>query len=158
MAIPVGTTSRQLGSLARWLLVVAIAMTTALWWWPSFMNFGAAIAGLLAVWVLWMLLQIARGSHAGAGNPLNVVPLVLSAFIIWHIFPLKTPHADSSVGVDLSMMTGLGFLALGMLLCQSLLSEAARLRGIVAVIGLCMMLPPVVGGWFERFHLLHRCW
>jgi hypothetical protein len=146
MAIPIGTTSRQLATWARWLLVGLLVVASMAWWWPGFMNWGAMIGGLLAVWVLWMLREVAHGEYSGVGNPMQAVLAILAVITAYHVFPLvKASPGSLGRGIDLSVLTCLGILSLGMILCQELLTVAAKPRIPLFVLGLAMMAGPILG-------------
>ena len=146
MAIPIGTTSRQLAAWARWLLVGLLVVAAVAWWWPGFMNWGAMVGGLLAVWVLWMLREVAHGEYSGVGNPMQAILAILAIITTYHVFPLvKASPGSLGRGIDLSVLTCLGILSLGMILCQELLTVAAKPRVPLFILGLAMMAGPVLG-------------
>ena len=51
MAIPVGTTSRQLEWLARWLLAGVVVLALLTCWWPGYRSWGTVVAAEAAVLV-----------------------------------------------------------------------------------------------------------
>jgi len=139
MAIPVGTTSRQLAGVARWTLAGVVTLGMLAWWWPGYRSWGALSAGLLAVLVLWLAWRTVSADRSVPGHPFHL-PLLIPGLILISHFVKTGLHASPGVtwplagGLNISMIFHLGLIALGVMLCQSLLPEAARH---VVVLGLC---------------------
>lgn len=148
MAIPVGTTSRQLCLIARWSLVWLMVLGPLSWWWVGYRSWGGLTAGMLVVMGLWLMWRTAADNRTVPGHPLHVILVVPAAILAWHFVKHSMAAGSLPAGalggeLDLSMLFHLGLLALAVMLTQSLLPAAARHVVGLAVCGLAMMVGPV---------------
>ena len=63
MTIPIGRTSRQLGTIARWMLAVLVVAAMLAWWTPSLHRWGALSMGMLATLLLFVTWRIVAGAR-----------------------------------------------------------------------------------------------
>ena len=147
MAIPIGTTSRQVEWLARWALTGMMTLGMMAWWWPGYRSWGSAVAGLALVLALWLTARIVGTERRVPGHPVHLVMLVPAGILIVHLgLDITSParHIPTSLqgAIDASMITWLGLLSLGVLLTQSLLPRAASHTVVLGASGAAMMLGP----------------
>jgi len=147
MAIPSGTTARQVAGLSRLTLAVVLAVGLLVLWWPGYRTWGALGAGLLLVWTLWLCRQLIEGVHTVAGNPIYLVLLAPAVVLAGHFggSGLGREHQAAwamAGAMDLSMLEHLALLALGMMLVQDGLSDQAKRAVLPAVCGGAMMAGP----------------
>ena len=143
MAIPVGTTARQLASIARWMLAGVVVFGMLMWWWPGFRAWGAMTSGLLVIWMLWLLWRIVADERTVPGHVLHVALVGPVAILACHLVAdgLSGGSGQSSLhgALDASMIFHVALISLGVMLAQSLLSEAAWLDGLLSICALAMM-------------------
>ncbi|MFP4054858.1 MAG: hypothetical protein ACLFV7_13430, partial [Phycisphaerae bacterium] len=144
MAIPIGTTYRQLNSLARWSLAGVAILALVAWWWPGFRTWASLTGGLLAVWALWTFAKTVRGDRTVPGHPIHLAILVPVGILAFHATQeglLQRAAIGASAGaMDISVVVHLSLLSLGVLLSQSLLTGAADAPRFQAIVGMAMML------------------
>ena len=146
-----GTTARQLGSLARWMLACLVVVAMMAWPRPSMISWGALVTGMMATLLLWLMWRIVAGDTTVPGHPVQWVLLVPAAILAYHLSRqslLGCPDSASDVkgALNVSMLFQLGLLAVGVMLSQSLLPRAAQHTGVLSVCGAAMMLAPVGAG------------
>jgi hypothetical protein len=138
LALPVGTTSRQIEWLVRWLLAAVVILGMLAWWWPGFRSWGTTAAGLVVALMLWLLWRTLSGERTVPGHPFHLVLVIPAAILIGHLALAGTLAASGddtlSGELNMSMILQLALLSLGVMLSQSLLPRAARH---VVVVGLC---------------------
>ncbi|MDY6914616.1 MAG: hypothetical protein SVT52_09200 [Planctomycetota bacterium] len=144
MAIPTGTTSRQLAAVARWALASVVVVGMLTWWWPSFRTWGALSAGLGIVFALWVLQRTVAAERTVPGHPVYWVLLAPAAILTVHLAwtGLGTAEAPSMAlggAMNMSMLFQLALLACGVMLSQSLLPRAASHISVLSVCGVAMM-------------------
>ncbi len=144
MAIPLGTTARQLSHLSRLSLAVVAVAGMLAWWWPSYRTWGAMGAALLVIWALWLCRQLVEGVHTVGGNPIYLALLAPTLVLAGHFGGSglgREPEAPWALAgaMDLSMLEQLALLALGMMLVQGLFSDRAKGVVLPAVCGGAMM-------------------
>lgn len=144
MAIPIGTTSCQLGWIARWLLVAMVIVGMLVWWWPSYRSWGALAAGILVTFLLWLMWKTVSCDRSVAGHPFYLVLLVPTVILTVHF--VRTGLATDSIGsgvlqggLNLSMLFQIFLLAAGVMLTQSLLPRAASHTVVLSLCGAAMM-------------------
>ena len=147
MAIPTGTTSRQIDWLARWALTGMMILGMMAWWWPGYRSWGSAVAALTLVLGLWLAARIVAGDRGVPGHPIHLVVLVPAGIMVLHlardILAARPATFGSLEGaLDISQIYWLGLLSLGVLLTQSLLPPAASHTVVLGVAGAAMMLGP----------------
>ena len=144
MAIPIGTTYRQLTFLARWSLAGVAILALVAWWWPGFHTWASMTGGLLAVWGLWTFARTVRGDRSIPGHPIHLailVPVLILAFHATRDGLLQSPPPRALAGaMDISVVVHLSLLSLGVLLSQSLLTGAGDAPRFQAMVGMAMML------------------
>jgi hypothetical protein len=158
MAIPVGKTGRQLAAIARWVLagVVVIGMLT--WWWPEYRTWGALAIGLLVVWTLWLAWKTLVADRRVPGHPVYLALLGPVGVLVFHLAStglgvFGREGASLHGAINMSMIFQLALLALGVMLTQSLLPEAASHAAVLSVCGAAMvggMIAAVASGRAEH--------
>lgn len=141
MAKPIGTTARQLASLARWSLAVLVIVSMFAWWWPSLRAWGSLSAGMGVVLLLWTMWKTVTGSRRIPGHPFHVALLGPILILAVHLLvSLSTEVGQSSQALAGGMLNSfiavLSLIALGVLLSQSLLvriSDAPRFHSLLAL-------------------------
>ncbi len=147
MAIPTGTTSRQIDWLARWALTGMMILGMMAWWWPGYRSWGSAVAAMTLVLGLWLAARIVAGDRGVPGHPVHLVVLVPAGIMVLHlardILAARSALPGNLEGaLDISQIYWLGLLSLGVLLTQSLLPRAASHTVVLGVAGTAMMLGP----------------
>ncbi len=148
MAIAIGTTSRQLEALARWVLVAVIVLGMLTWCSPGYGSWGAMSAGMMVVLAFWLLWRMVSGERTVPGHPIHAALLVPAAVLTVHV--ARTAGTCAGAGawmvagaLNISMICHFALLALGVMLSQSLLPKAARHVAVLGVCGAAMMLGAV---------------
>ena len=139
MAIPIGTTSRQLRTISRWLFAGVVIVGVLTWWRPGHRSWGAMAVGMLVPWALWLAWQTVSAERTVPGNPVHLVllgPVAVLTYHHTHVSLAGTASDPQAFGgaLNMSMILQIALVALGMLLAQSLLP---RLRGQVITISAC---------------------
>ncbi len=73
MALPAGTTARQVRALARWALAGVVVVVLATGWWPSLRGWGACAGLLGVVLTLWVMAQMLRGDRSMPAHTMHLV-------------------------------------------------------------------------------------
>jgi len=118
-------------------MAALLAVGVLSWWWPSFLNWGATTGGLIAIWLMYMLADVAAGRSSVRGNPLHLAILGVAMVVVHHVGVFQVSDQVHKMGgaMDLSMVFCFALLALGIMLAQNLLSRW-RFRGVaLAVLG-----------------------
>jgi len=148
--IPIGTTARQADGVARWLLACVVVEGMLLWCAPSYRAWAALAGTLLLVFVLWLLSRTTAGERAVPSNPFHVALLGPMLVLARHaalaaIEPAASgPFRTLDGTLSVSLLTHLLLLALGVMLCQSLLGRVTRHPAVVSVCGGAMMAGPLL--------------
>ena len=144
MAIPAGTTARQVASLARWTLVGVMALAMLTWWWPGDRTWGASAAGLMVVFALWLMWKMVDGDRTVDGGWIYLALLGPAVIVTCHL--ARTGLGTSSAGtpglaggLDVSMLFHIALAAIGIMLSGSLLGTAKHSAAILAVCGAAMI-------------------
>jgi len=151
VAIPVGKTSNQLRTAARWLLCALLCVGLAVWWRANFRTWGALAAALAAVLAVWLIWRIVSGDRTVPGHPVYAVFVGPAAVLLYHLWSsglgASAPQPFELNGsLDMSMMFHLFALAGAVMLCQSLLGGPTGPDGLVsALCGASMMLGAFTG-------------
>ncbi len=148
MSIPIGTTARQLSSLARWMLGCLVVIAMLAWPGPSLAGWGALTAGLLATLLLWLMWRTTAGDRTVPGHPVQWVLLGPAAILAYHLgreglSSQSGQPARLAGALDVSMLFQLCLLSGGVMLSQSLLPLAAERVGMLSVCGAAMMIAPL---------------
>ena len=144
MAIPTGTTARQLGAIARWTLAGVVIAGMLAWWWPGYRAWGATAAALAVVLTLWLLWRTVDADRSLPGHPVYGALLGPALILGWHLartgFIPPSSDAPGLLGaLNISTIYQMALLGLGILLVQSLLPRAAAHAGVLSVCGLAMI-------------------
>ncbi|MCD6365684.1 MAG: hypothetical protein J7M14_07395 [Planctomycetes bacterium] len=144
MAIPSGTTARQLGAIIRWMLVTLITMGMLLWWWPGYRNWGALSAGLLAAYCLWLMWRVVASDRTVPGHPFHLVLAFPVAAFTCHFLAASVVESSSGPmalngAIDLSIIFQLSLLAVTVMLIQNLMPHAANHMWVLTLCGGAMM-------------------
>ncbi len=143
MAIPVGTTSRQLRTVARWMLAALLAFGMLLWWWPGFRAWGAAAAGLMVLWGIWLLWRTVDVDRSVPGHPFHVALVLPTGVLVWHVAGSEFTSADPyplASALTISLLCQIGLTALTVVLTQSLLADLSWRGALLRVVGGAMMI------------------
>ncbi len=144
MAIPVGKTSSQLEALARWMLAGVIIFGVFTWWWPQYRSWGALAAGLIIVFVLWLLERIVASERLIPGHPIHLV--LLGPAIVLTVHAVRD-GIETDVGgplgfggaLDVTMLYQFALVSMGVMVTQSLMPRAARHEAVLSLCGAAMM-------------------
>jgi len=149
MAVPIGTTSRQVQWLARWSLAGVMILGMLAWWWPGYRSWGSAVGALTLVLGLWLAAKIVDGDRTVPGHLFHLAVLAPAGILTFHLarHALAPGHHRAGAiagGLDISMIYWLSLLSLGVMLTQDLLPLAARHTAVLGAAGAAMMLGPAV--------------
>jgi len=154
VAVPVGTTSRQIEWLARWLLAAVVILGMLAWWWPGFRSWGNTGAGLAVGLALWLLWRTVSGDRTVPGHPFHLVMVVPGAILTGHLAVAGMLSAEGyqelTGELNMSMIFQLALLSLGVMLSQSLLPKAARHTVLLGVCAAAMMGGPALAMSFGQ--------
>jgi len=144
MAIPVGTTSRQLGAIARWTLVWVVVLGSLSWWWVGYDSWAGLSGGILVVLGLWLTWRTVGDNRTVPGHPLHIVLVVPAVILTCHFVRhglVDRPRGSLALSgaLDISMVFHLAVFAAGVMLTQSLFPRAARYAAVLAICGAAMM-------------------
>ena len=149
MAIPLGTTSRQLTWLARWLLAGLMVISMLAWWWPSYDAWAAVAVCLLIVWMLWLMTRTICADRTVLAHPVYIIMLLPALVGIYHLAGTglsmtREGPSDLAGTLNISMLFQLALLALGIMLTQSLLPRAVGHVALLSICGAAMLIGPVM--------------
>ncbi|MFB3892723.1 MAG: hypothetical protein ACE15C_11945 [Phycisphaerae bacterium] len=143
MAIPTGTTGRQLGAIARWAHVGVIVAGALAWTGPGYRQWGAMTVGLLVVLAVWLVWRVVTADTRVPRNPVYLALLGPAAILVYHLagtglcLPRATVDGAGrpdqwAVGgaINMSMLYQLALLAAGVMLTQTLLGTAGGLQAV----------------------------
>jgi len=150
MAIPEGTTARNLETIAGWMLVAGVILGALSWWGPGYQIWGAMTVSFMVVWTLWLSRKIITGDRTVSVHPICLALAVPGVILVYHTLRTGTLIAkESTLGLlgtlNISMVFHLCILGMGVMLCESLLKRISRHAGIIALCGGAMMGGTVVG-------------
>jgi len=156
MAIPIGTTGRNLAWVARWTLAGTFVLGIISWLGPGYFAWGGLAAGLLAVLALWLLWRTMTAERALPAHPIQLVLLglliILAGHLGWSGLGLAPAGPSGSMGgaLDMSMIFHLLLLALAVMLSESLLPALAEQPIVVSLFAAALTVGPgaavVLGG------------
>ena len=152
MAIPIGTTSRQLGALAIWMYLTVVLAGMLTWWWPDYGAWGALICGLIIAMLLWLCWQTVSVNRTVPGHPIYLVLLVPAGILTYHLARtgLGGQSDDGllvSGAINASLLFHTAMLALGVMLSQSLLPKAIAHAAVVRICGASMIGGSILAGF-----------
>jgi len=129
MAIPAGTTARQVASLAKWTLVCVMAFAMLTWWRPGNLTWGASAAGVMVVLALWLMWKMVAGDRTVEGGWTYLVLLGPAAIITFHLARTglgasSTGAPELAGGLNVSMLFHVALATVGIMLSGSLLGTA----------------------------------
>ncbi len=155
MALPIGTTARNLESIGRWMLVGVVVCGMGMAWWPGYAVWGALSMALLVVWTVWLLWRTVGADRSVPAHPAYLVLAGPAIILMYHAGRTglgAVPQHQANLGgaLDMSMLFHLWLLATGILLCQSLLGRITRHRIVVSICGAAMMCGAVLAVAFGR--------
>ena len=161
MAIPIGTTSRQLGALVRWMYLAVILLGLLTWWWPDYGAWGALTVGLLITLLLWLCWQTVSVNRTVPGHPVYLALLVPAAILTYHLTQTgfsRTPgdYTLVSGALNISLLLHMAMLGLGIMLSQSLLRRAVTRAGVVRICGAAMIAGGVLAGFRNDAEPVHQ--
>ncbi len=161
MAIPIRTTSRQLGALVRWMYLAVILLGLLTWWWPDYGAWGALTVSLLITLLLWLCWQTVSVNRTVPGHPVYLTLLVPAAILTYHLTQTgfsKTPVTSASINgaLNISLLLHLAMLGLGIMLSQSLLRRAVTRAGVVRICGAAMIAGGVLAGFRNDAEPVHQ--
>ena len=144
MAIPTGTTSRQLGALVSWMYLIVVLAGLLTWWWPDYVAWGALIGGLLITLLLWLCWRTLSIIRTVPGHPIYIVLLIPAAILTYHLSSTGLTINTSGAGLvngslNASMLFHLAMLALAVMLSQSLLPKVITHASLVRICGAAMI-------------------
>ncbi len=150
MAIPTGTTTRQMGTLARWGLGAMMVCAGLMWWWPALIGWGLLTGGVLWILTLWLAGGVAgRSTRIPAGL---LQPGMLGAMGILFVHAVRLEATASPDGYNAaaalsgSMLLQMFLLVAGMMLVHALLLSRSTWRWLlVGLAGAAAMLGAVTG-------------
>ncbi len=152
MAIPIGTTSRQLGALVRWMYLTVVLAGVLTWWWPDYSTWGALVGGLMIALLLWLCWQTVSVNRTVPGHPIYLVLLVPAAILTYHLARTGLGGGANhdptliSGALNASMLFHLAMLTLGVMLSQSLLPRAITSAAVVHICGAAMIGGGILAG------------
>ncbi|MFP3936995.1 MAG: hypothetical protein ACLFVW_01545 [Phycisphaerae bacterium] len=144
MAIPTGTTAKQLSLPARLLPAAVVVLGVLTWWWPGYRAWGAMSAGLILSLTLWVLWQVLEGRRSVRGHAFHWALLPPAAVALYHLLRLSwdasAVTADLGGAMSVTMLYQLALLAAGVMLIQSAFSSppAPTLPAAVFSLALCL--------------------
>ena len=153
MSIPIGTTSRQLGALVRWMYLTVVLAGMLTWWWPDYSSWGALIGGLMIAMLLWLCWQTVSVNRTVPGHPIYLVLLVPAAVLTYHLARtgLGGGRGEGSSlvngGLNASLLFHMVTLALAVMLSQSLLPKAITYAAVVRICGAAMIGGGILAGF-----------
>ncbi|MCP4376283.1 MAG: hypothetical protein GY794_08935 [bacterium] len=152
MAIPIGTTSRQLGALVRWMYLTVVLLGMLTWWWPEYSTWGALIGGLIITLLLWLCWQTVSINRTIPGHPIYLVLLIPAAILIYHLartgLGVRTDNLRVVSGaLNASLLFHMAMLALCVMLSQSLLPGAMRYGSVPRICGAVMIAGGILVGF-----------
>lgn len=144
MAIPIGTTARQIAFIGRWMLATVMVVGMLVWWRPGYPTWGTMSASLLVVFALWLLWRTVCGDHSIPGHPIYMVLAVPAAILTVHFAVAglsPTPPAAYAVSgaIMASLLFHMALLAAGIMLTQSFLPRAASHAVVLSLCGASIM-------------------
>ncbi len=143
MAIPIGTTSRQLKSLAQWSLMAVFVLGMFAWTQPSYYAWGCWAGGLFAVLAIWMLAGVVAGDHRVPVHPIQLVILTVGIIVSYHLssntLGVETSGDVIAGAMDTSMFFHLLLLGLAVMLSQCLFTASKNSLLVPAILGASMM-------------------
>ncbi len=149
MAIPIGTTARNLESLARWVLGASLCAGMLVCWKPGYRMWGALTMAVMLVWMLWLIWRTVGGDRSIPAHPVYLALIVPVLILVCHAADAGLASAKETrnfLGGELNMSLIFHFwlLAMGVMLSQSLLPRAARHAVVLSVCGAAMMIGSVL--------------
>ncbi|MHC4561631.1 MAG: VanZ family protein [Planctomycetota bacterium] len=143
MAIPIGTTGRQVHSMARWMLTCVAVAAMLMWPGASLAGWGGLIVGILATMTLWLLGQVLIGDRRLLSQGFHWALLGPVAIAAYHFISHRLAISDSwpppAAGpLDLSLLLHLGILSVGVMLTQNLLPRSAGHAAVLTICGAAM--------------------
>lgn len=143
MAIPIGTTSRQMGALVRWLFAGLVVVGMVSWWMPSYQTWGALAGGLVVAFSLWVCWQTVTCNRSVPGHPLYIVLLIPAAVLTVHLAATGLGSHERRGGLggslNMSMLFTMALWALSILLSQSLLPKGRQRTVAISLTGGAMI-------------------
>lgn len=130
MAIPMGTTARQLRKTAGVLPGGVIVLGVLTWWWPGYRSWGAMSAGLILSLILWVSWRIVAGRRTVAGHPFYWALLIPAAMGLYHLLWLSWDSSATTAGLGgamtVTLLFQLALLVAGVMLVQSAFASDTR--------------------------------
>lgn len=130
MAVPVGTTSRQIDATGRWIGGAGWALAALVLWRPSHAAWAAWMVLLAVMSCVWVLRRVTARTRTLTGHPLFVALVPPAAVLACHMVHREQGGAPTgrliTNALNVSILIQLALAALGLLLAQSVLAPALR--------------------------------
>lgn len=144
MAIPTGTTARQLSAVAQWVLAAVLITGMLAGWSPGFYNWGVMMTGLAISFTLMLIWRVLCNERGFAGNRIYLPVACVAAVLIGHVVYTalgRTPAEGGALAgsLNISMLMQWVLLAMAVLVTQNLMVQTKFLRIVIAACGTGMI-------------------
>lgn len=138
--VPFGTTARQAAAVGRWGLAALLLALMSWGWWPTLEGWGVLAAGLVAMWLIWLMVKILVGDSLVRHPPMALPLLAPAGILAIHLVRLNLHvQADNPLAVNgamnASVIYQLALMVLGMLVADSFFGPKIFSPAIPAVVG-----------------------
>lgn len=160
MAIPHGTTARQVQALARWALAAMYLAGLLTWWRGGYAIWGGLAGGTMLVLSLWLVWKTVAGDSHLPAQPMHLILLGPAVILTYHLARTglgteRLHFFDLAGGLNISLIFHLGLMSAGIMLTQGLLATVGRLGIILSVAGAAMFLGPVAAIKMGAHEVIH---
>ncbi|MFW6061450.1 MAG: hypothetical protein ACOC93_01450 [Planctomycetota bacterium] len=147
MALPTGTTARQIRAIGCGMLAGGTAFAMLTWWAPGYGAWGGLAAALLTLLTVWLVWRTVSARRTVPGNPVYLLLLGPLAVASWQAVASVAGPAESLTAdgwLPASMILHAGLLATAVLVAQSLL---ATRWAVLVCAGALMLGGLTAAGW-----------